>query len=51
MTAVLLGMALPRTLGIIIDGNPNMLMCIYFVAEVVPSIIAIALYRRMGSDD
>ncbi|MEM8498058.1 MAG: DUF4345 domain-containing protein [Pseudomonadota bacterium] len=44
---VLLGMACTRTIGIIVDGNPNNLMYIYLVAELVPSIIAIALYRRL----
>lgn len=48
---VLLGMASARTLGIVADGAPNNLMYAYLVAEVVPSIFAIALYRRIGNDD
>ena len=50
MIAVLLSMAFTRTIGIIVDGNPNKLMYIYLAAEIVPSIIAIVLYRRMGRD-
>ena len=47
---VLLGMATARTLGIITDGTPNNLMYIYLAAEVIPSIIAIVLYRRRVVD-
>lgn len=47
---VLLGMAAARTLGIIVDGNPNNLMYIYLLAELVPSLVAIALYLRIGND-
>ncbi len=47
---VLLGMASARALGIIADGSPNNLMYVYLAAEIVPSIVAIALYRRMGSN-
>lgn len=46
VVVVLLGMASARTLGIIADGTPNNLMYAYLVAELVPSIIAIELYRR-----
>ncbi len=44
---VLMGMATTRTIGFFIDGNPNSLMTIYLVAEIVPSIIALVLYRRL----
>ena len=48
MIVVLLAMAFTRTIGIIVDGNPNGLMYTYLAAEIVPSIVAIVLYRRMG---
>lgn len=43
---VLLGMALARTIGIVVDGAPNNLMYVYLVAEIVPSLIALKLYLR-----
>ena len=48
--AALLGMAASRTLGLIVDGNPNKLMYVYLIAEVVLSIVAVLLYRRIGTD-
>ena len=48
--AILLGMAFTRAIGIMVDGNPNRLMYIYLAAEIVPSIVAIVLFRRMGSE-
>jgi len=50
VAVVLLSMAAARTLGIIADGNPNKLMYIYLAAEVVPSLLAIVFYHRMGND-
>lgn len=47
---VLLGMAAARTLGIIIDGNPNTLMYVYLVAEIIPASLAIFLYKRLEND-
>ncbi|MFK7733735.1 MAG: DUF4345 domain-containing protein [Pseudomonadales bacterium] len=47
---VLLGMASSRLLGIIVDGSPNNLMFIYLIAEIVPSLIAIVLYRRISHE-
>ncbi len=47
---VLLCMAVTRMLGMIIDGNPNNLMYVYLAAELVLSIVAILLFRRMGKD-
>lgn len=47
---VLLGMAVTRVVGIVLDGNPNTLMFVYLVAEIVPSIIALLLYRGMDDE-
>lgn len=47
---VLLGMALARTIGIVVDGAPNNLMYVYLVAELVPSLVALKLYLRMGEE-
>lgn len=48
---VLLGMAITRVFGIIVDGSPNKLMYIYLLAEVVPATIAIVLYRNTKDVD
>lgn len=46
MIIVLMGMALARLFGIIVDGSPNELMYVYLVAELAPSLFALVLYLR-----
>ena len=47
---ILLGMAAGRTLGIVIDGEPNTVMYLYLVAEVLFGVTALALRHTVKSD-
>ncbi|GJM14480.1 MAG: hypothetical protein DHS20C12_28830 [Pseudohongiella sp.] len=43
-------MAASRTLGILIDGDPNALMLGYLVAEIFAAVLAAVLLRRMTTN-
>lgn len=48
---VLLCMATARVIGILLDGTPNTLMYVYLIAELVPSVIAIVMYRSFQNTE
>jgi hypothetical protein len=46
----LLFMAVGRTVGILTDGSPNLIMYLYLCAEIVFGLFAIALKKSLKSD-
>lgn len=48
---VLLGMATARSIGIVLDGDANLLMYVYLAAEILPALVAILLLKGLAQTD